>query len=87
MTDFEALLRLLVEHDVAFIIVGGAAAIIHGSSRLTQDLDLVYERTPENIARLVAARVKRAAGRPRDLEAIAELEAMQREQLDPDAID
>ena len=36
-----------------FIIVGGAAATAHGSSRLTEDLDLVYRRTPENILRLV----------------------------------
>jgi predicted nucleotidyltransferase len=53
--DFDVLLRLLTEHDVAFIIVGGAAAIIHGSGRLTQDLDIVYQRTPENLARLVRA--------------------------------
>lgn len=55
MIDFGGVLRLLREHDVAFILVGGAAAIVHGSSRLTQDLDLVYERTPENIARLAPA--------------------------------
>ena len=36
-----------------FIIVGGAAATAHGSSRLTEDLDLVYRRTPDNILRLV----------------------------------
>ena len=38
-----------------FILVGGAAAIAHGSARLTFDVDVVYRRTPENIARLVAA--------------------------------
>lgn len=159
MTNFEALLRLLAHHEVAFIIVGGAAAIVHGSSRLTEDLDIVYQRTPENIARLVRAlaeqqpyprgappglpfqwsettirlglnftlqtqlgaidlfgeiaggggyedlightveldifgircrcldlptllRIKRAAGRPKDFEAIAELEAIHEEQHD-----
>jgi hypothetical protein len=40
---------------VEFIIVGGAAAVAHGSARLTQDLDLVYRRTPQNISRLVLA--------------------------------
>ena len=142
-----------------FIIVGGAAATIHGSARVTQDLELVYARTPENIARLAAAlaphspylrgappglpfrwdaetirrglnftltttlgdldllgeivggggyadllshsqvvkvsgseyrclglarliHVKRAAGRPKDLEAVAELEALQEERHD-----
>lgn len=55
MTDFPNLLALLSDHKAEFIIIGGAAAVIHGSSRLTQDLDVVYRRTPENIARLVEA--------------------------------
>ena len=55
MTDFNALLRLLVENNVEFIIVGGAAATAHGSARLTLDLDVVYKRSIENIARLVDA--------------------------------
>ncbi len=52
MTDFETLIRLLVMHNIDFIIIGGAAATTHGSARLTEDLDVVYGRTPENIARL-----------------------------------
>ena len=156
MTDFEALLRLLAEHEVDFILVGGVAATIHGSARLTQDLDVVYERSQENLNRIIQTlssispylrgappglpfdwsvetlqrglnftlttslgdidllgeitggggygalrstcieveifgirclcldlptliRVKRAAGRPRDLETVAELEALQEE--------
>ena len=55
MTDFNALLRLLTENHVEFIIVGGAAATAHGSARLTLDLDVVYERSRENIARIVKA--------------------------------
>ena len=35
--------------------MGGAAAIAHGSARLTQDLDIVYCRSVENVDRLVAA--------------------------------
>ncbi|HEY2585620.1 MAG TPA: hypothetical protein VGI81_07645 [Tepidisphaeraceae bacterium] len=38
-----------------FIIVGGVAAFAHGSARVTQDVDVVYRRTPENLKRLVAA--------------------------------
>ena len=53
MTDFTALLRLLTENEVEFIIVGGAAATAHGSARLTVDLDVVYKRSTENIARIV----------------------------------
>ncbi|MBV8729045.1 MAG: hypothetical protein JO336_04480 [Acidobacteriia bacterium] len=55
MTDFEQLLRPLVHHGVAFIVVGGAAAIAHGSARYTQDLDIVYQRSPANLDSLVAA--------------------------------
>ena len=55
MTDFQALLRLLTENKVEFIIVGGAAATAHGSARLTLDLDVVYKRSSENIARIVNA--------------------------------
>jgi hypothetical protein len=55
MTDFAALLRALVSAGVEFIVVGGAAATVHGSTRLTQDLDVVYRRDPANTARLVAA--------------------------------
>ncbi|MBD0326515.1 MAG: hypothetical protein ICV68_08785 [Pyrinomonadaceae bacterium] len=55
MTDFRALISLLAAARVEFIIVGGAAATAHGSARLTRDLDVVYRRTPENIARLVRA--------------------------------
>jgi hypothetical protein len=32
MTDFGALLAALGRHEVAFIVVGGAAAIAHGSA-------------------------------------------------------
>lgn len=55
MTDFEALLAQLGSHGVEFIVIGGAAAIAHGSARLTQDLDVVYRRTPANLDALVAA--------------------------------
>ena len=73
-TDFQELIRVLAQADIEFIIVGGAAATVHGSARLTSDLDIVYRRSDENISRLI--RVKRAAGRPKDFEAIAELEAL-----------
>lgn len=55
MTDFRALLRLLVDGEVRFLLVGGAAAIAHGATRLTQDLDVVYDRTPHNLVRLADA--------------------------------
>jgi hypothetical protein len=55
VTNFNAILCLLTENEVRFIIVGGAAATAHGSARLTFDLDIVYERSKANIARIVNA--------------------------------
>lgn len=55
MTDFKALLRTLSEGGVEFILIGGVAATVHGSARLTLDLDAVYRRSPENLQRLALA--------------------------------
>ena len=62
MTDFATLLRILADQDVAYILVGGAAATVHGSARLTLDIDVVYQRTPDNLARLVNALAPYAPG-------------------------
>lgn len=53
--ELEALVRLLAGAGVEFIVVGGVAATAHGSARLTQDLDIVYRRTLENLQRLAGA--------------------------------
>ena len=55
MTDYAALIRLLVDHQIDFIIVGGAAATAYGSARLTLDLDIVYSRDRSNLERIVTA--------------------------------
>ena len=55
LTDFGAILRVLGDAGVRFILVGGVAASAHGSIRLTTDVDVVYERSPENLARIVNA--------------------------------
>lgn len=51
--EFRKLLSILVVHEVDFIVVGGIAAILHGSPLMTRDLDLVYSTSPENITRLL----------------------------------
>lgn len=53
--NFTELLPLLVNHEVHFIVVGGGAAIAHGSARLTSDVDVVYSRRTDNIRRLSEA--------------------------------
>lgn len=49
------LLETLRNGGVEFVLIGGWAAILHGSARTTLDLDVVYRRNKENIARLSAA--------------------------------
>ena len=51
----EAPLRLLGEYSVDCVIVGGVAALIHGSLLLTNDLDVCYSRDPANLKRLADA--------------------------------
>lgn len=55
MTDFEGLLRALVEAKVDFLLIGGLAARAHGSARSTQDVDVVYSRCDDNLLRLERA--------------------------------
>jgi predicted nucleotidyltransferase len=53
--DFEAILRSLVESNVRFVLIGGLAMIAQGTANLTRDVDCLYARDPENIARIVQA--------------------------------
>lgn len=55
ITDIAALLRALGSHGVRHVLVGGAAAVAHGSARLTQDVDVVYARDAGNVAALAKA--------------------------------
>jgi predicted nucleotidyltransferase len=52
MTDFRTLVEVLANAEVEFVIVGGLAATVHGSARLTQDIDVVYARSDTNLERL-----------------------------------
>jgi predicted nucleotidyltransferase len=55
MNDIERILTRLRSAEVSFVIIGGVAATVHGSARLTSDVDVVYERSLKNIERLVEA--------------------------------
>jgi predicted nucleotidyltransferase len=55
MTSLERQLRLLVHGGVEFIVIGGMAAVAHGSARSTLDLDVVYSRDAANVKRLAHA--------------------------------
>lgn len=54
LPDFspKALLQRLVDGGVDFVIVGGVAAVAHGSVTFTQDLDISYAPDDENVDRL-----------------------------------
>ena len=51
--DYGKIIPTLVGGKIKFIVIGGVAAIVHGSARTTFDLDVVYSRDPKNIRRLV----------------------------------
>jgi len=53
--DYLALLRILSDHDVRFVLIGGLAGNARGSATVTYDLDICYQREPGNLQRLAAA--------------------------------
>lgn len=55
MQDYQKLLKLLVDNDVQFVIIGGFAAVVHGSSIMTEDLDLCISFEKDNIECLLNA--------------------------------
>jgi predicted nucleotidyltransferase len=46
------ILRGLQEAGVEHVVVGGVAANVHGSPRITADVDICYDPSPENLERL-----------------------------------
>jgi hypothetical protein len=49
------LLGTLVEHGVDFVLIGGLAAVLHGSPAMTNDADICPSRSAENLERLADA--------------------------------
>lgn len=52
------ILRALHQHRVAYVVVGGLAAVLHGAPIRTGDADIVPEESPANLARLATALVQ-----------------------------
>lgn len=68
--EFRQLLGPLIKHGVDFILIGGQAGISHGSTYPSYDLDVVYARDRDNVARLARALEEigvRLRGAPRNL--------------------
>jgi predicted nucleotidyltransferase len=55
--DLRELFRVLAEHGVDYLIIGGVAAQVHGRRRTTMDLDVTPAPDRENFKRLAAALV------------------------------
>lgn len=53
--DAPAIVAALQKHAVRFVVIGGVAAIAHGSPLPTEDLDVTPDRSPDNLQSLVAA--------------------------------
>ena len=47
--DFEELFRLLEEHGVEYMIVGGYAVAYHGHPRFTKDIDVFFQMREKGI--------------------------------------
>lgn len=55
MSDLEALLKRLLDGGVEFVVVGGYAAMAHGATRVTKDVDICTPFTTSNLLRLQQA--------------------------------
>ena len=51
----EVVLRSLNEHGVRYVLIGGYAAVLHGSPTVTLDADICAARDDENLERLAQA--------------------------------
>lgn len=71
--DFDRIVSTLARHGVAYVLIGGAAALAHGSTLATEDVDLAPARDQGNLDRLGDALVElgaklRTANEPHGLE-------------------
>jgi hypothetical protein len=48
--DLAQVIPPLVREEVDFILIGGMAAILHGSARVTFDVAVVYSRTHDTLS-------------------------------------
>jgi predicted nucleotidyltransferase len=50
--DVKGILQVLTTHGVDFVLIGGVAAILHGSATLTQDVDISFAQDDANLEAL-----------------------------------
>jgi predicted nucleotidyltransferase len=66
-TPYEKLLASLARAEVKFIVVGGVAVALNGFVRTTDDVDILIERSSENIDRLLSTLASFGEGHAREL--------------------
>jgi len=54
MKNLNDLLEVLLKSKIDFVLIGGYAGVVHGSSVVTQDIDICAVLTPDNIQKLRA---------------------------------
>ena len=64
MSGLRPILSALSREGARFVVIGGVALSLQGSSYITEDIDLAYERTRENSKR-VASALRQFSPRPR----------------------
>ena len=56
--DFKDMIKILIEENVKFMLIGGTAVILYGHVRATKDLDLWIYANPENAPLVIKALAK-----------------------------
>jgi predicted nucleotidyltransferase len=80
----QRILGLLTTRGVDFVLIGGYAAVLHGSPRVTRDLDVCYATDTENLralARVLDDLNARLAGVEEDLPFAADERTLSRVEL------
>lgn len=75
----KAPLRLLAQHEVEIVVIGGVAATLYGSAQLTHDLDVCYARNLPNLEKLAGALQSvhaRLRGAPENIPFILDAESL-----------
>jgi hypothetical protein len=55
LNRLQGVFKSFQEHDLKYLVIGGIASILHGVPRVTFDLDILIDATPDNAKRLLAA--------------------------------
>ncbi len=65
--SFEKLLALLADAEIRFVVVGGLAVSMQGYVRLTEDVGVLVDSSPDNIQNLLATLASYGEGFAREL--------------------